>query len=117
WTVRWSPDGRSLAALTMVGQRLMLYDLKKKKWRPTKAESVNNPTWSKDSQYIYFDTEGDNRTLRRIRIADGRVDVLASLRAYPHLSWWWSGIAPDNSPLVLRNVDSHEIYALTLDRH
>jgi Tol biopolymer transport system component len=117
WTVRWSPDGRFLAALTMVGQRLMLYDFQAKKWQPTKVEDVNNPTWSMDSQYVYFDTEGDNRTLRRIRVADGHVDELASLRAYPNLAWWWSGVAPDGSPLLLRNLDSHEIYALTLEQH
>jgi hypothetical protein len=101
----------------MVGQRLMLYDFQAKKWQPTKVEDVNNPTWSMDSQYVYFDTEGDNRTLRRIRVADGHVDELASLRAYPNLAWWWSGVAPDGSPLLLRNLDSHEIYALTLEQH
>ncbi len=79
WTARWSPDGHSLAALTMVGQRLMLYNFKTSKWRSTNATSVNNHSWSKDGQYIYFDTEGDNRTLRRIRIKDGHVEELASL--------------------------------------
>ena len=87
WTARWSPDGRSVAALTMVGQRLMLYDIESKTWRQTEAVKVNNPSWSKDSQYIYFDTEGENRSLRRIRVADGKVDFLAGLSDYPNMAW------------------------------
>jgi Tol biopolymer transport system component/DNA-binding winged helix-turn-helix (wHTH) protein len=115
WTARWSRDGRFMAALTMVGQRLILYDMKNKRWRQTEATNVNNLTWSKDSQYIYFDTTGV-RSLRRIRVADEKVEFLADLSVYPYLGWWWSGLAPDNSPLVLRNLDSFNIYALTLER-
>lgn len=115
WTVRWSPDGRSLCALTIDGQRLKLYDFTTKKWRPTRAEKVDNPTWSADGKYIYFDTEGDDRALRRLRVADGRVDELTSLHTYPDLAYGWSGLAPDNSPLILRNLGTTEIFALTLD--
>jgi Tol biopolymer transport system component len=44
WTVRWSPDGRTLAALTVDNQqRLMLYDLATKRWRSTEAKKVDNP--------------------------------------------------------------------------
>ena len=115
WTARWSPDGRFLAALTIERQRLMLYDFGTKRWRPTKAENVNNPTWSGDGRYIYFDTEGGDRALRRVSVADGRVDQLASLHSYPNLAWWWSGVTPDNSPLILRNLGITEIYSLTLE--
>jgi Tol biopolymer transport system component/DNA-binding winged helix-turn-helix (wHTH) protein len=115
WTARWSPNGTSLAALTIDGQRLLLYDVGTKKWRPTKAEHVNNPTWSHDAKYIYFDTEGDNRALCRVRVADGHVDQLTSLRAYPNLAWWWSGVTPANSPLILRNLGTNEIYSLMLE--
>ncbi len=115
WTARWSPDGRSVAALTIDGQRLMLYDVAAKKWRATKADNVDNPTWSNDSRYIYFDTQGDNRALRRLRAADGQVDELVSLRSYPNLAWWWSGVTPGNSPLILRSLGTTEIYALSLE--
>jgi Tol biopolymer transport system component/DNA-binding winged helix-turn-helix (wHTH) protein len=115
WTARWSPDGRILSALSIQGQRLMLYEFKTNKWRPTQADNVNNPTWSRDGKYIYFDTEGHTRALRRVSLANGRVDELFNLQAYPDLSWWWSGVAPDGSPLILRNLGSNEIYSLTLD--
>jgi hypothetical protein len=100
----------------MVGQKLMLFDIKDKTWQQTDAVKVNNLTWSRDSQFIYFDTAGENRSLRRIRIADSKVDFLTGLSAYTDLSWGWSGLSPDNSPLILRNLDSLDIYALTLER-
>ncbi len=115
WTARWSPDGHYLSALTIEGQRLMLYDFQSNQWRTTKAEFVNNPNWSHDSKYIYFDTEGHHRSLRRICIADGRLDNLTDLEGYPDLAWWWSGVSPDNTPLILRNIGSTEIYSLILE--
>jgi Tol biopolymer transport system component/DNA-binding winged helix-turn-helix (wHTH) protein len=115
WSARWSPDGRTLAALTIVGQRLMLYDFKTRKWRPTKAEQVNNANWSRDSKYIYYDTEGDDRALRRVRVADGEVYQLTSLRRYPRAAQYWSGLTPDNSPMILRDLGTTEIYSLILE--
>jgi Tol biopolymer transport system component/DNA-binding winged helix-turn-helix (wHTH) protein len=115
WTARWSPDGRHLAALTIEGQRLMLYDFAIKTWLPTDAINVNNPTWTQDSEFIYYDAAGSARSLLRVRVADGHIDKLFNLDGYPTLSWWWSGVTPDKSPLILRNLGSTEIYALTLD--
>jgi Tol biopolymer transport system component len=116
FTARWSPDGRLLSAVTIHRARLVLYDFGTKKWRSTKAENVNNPTWSSNGKYIYFDTEGHDLALRRLNVATGYVDQFTSLQAYPNLAWWWSGVAPDNSPLILRNLGSSEIFSLNLDR-
>lgn len=115
WTARWSPDGRFLAALTVVGQQLKLYDFKTGTWRSTEAEAVNNPTWSSDSKYIYFDRTMHDHALLRLRVADGQVELLTSLKAYPRLAPGWSGVAPDNSPLVLHNRGDSEIYSLALE--
>jgi len=115
WTARWSPDGRFLSTIAIEGGRLMLYDFKTKKWRSTQATTINNPTWSRDSKYIYYDLEGDVKALRRVSAADGHVDDLVKLDGYPFLSWWWSGVAPDNSPLILRDLGSTEIYSLSLE--
>ena len=114
WTARWSPDGRFLSAMAIEGGRLMLYDFKTKKWRSTQATTINNPTWSRDSKYIYYDLEGTIKALRRVSAADGHVDDLVRLDGFPLLSWWWSGVAPATSPLVLRNLGTSEIYSLTL---
>ncbi len=115
WTARWSPNGRFVAALTIVGQKLMLYDVGRKKWRQTAADKINNPNWSADSKFIYYDTEGSERLLRRIGIADGRVVTLFDLNNYAFLAGNWSGLAPDDSPLILRNLGASDIYSLALE--
>jgi Tol biopolymer transport system component len=115
YTARWSPDGHLFCALTIVGHRLKLYDFQTKKWRETEAEAVDNPTWSHDGKYIYYDREAPHRALCRVRVADGHVDPLVDLRDTPVEAGWWSGVTLDNSPLILENIGTTEIYSLTLD--
>lgn len=119
WTARWSPDGRYISALTIdlpLKQTLRLFDWKTKQWRQTAATHVNNTTWSTDSAYVYYDTETQQRWLRRLRVADGKVEDLVSLHAYPVAHYGWSGLSLDGSPTILGQRYDVEIYALTLDR-
>lgn len=115
WTSRWSPDGRYISALTIEGQKLKLFDFSTNTWRSTKAVHVNNPNWSSDNKFIYYDTEGSDRLLERVRISDGKVERLVNLRDYPRVAAWWSGLSPSNDPLLLRNLGSTEIYSLGLE--
>jgi Tol biopolymer transport system component len=115
WTSRWSPDGRYISALTIVGQKLQLFDFETHTWRSTEAERVNNPNWSRDGRYIYYDTDAKPRALRRVRVADGQVEELINLDTFPTVvAYWWSGLAPDDSPLILRTIGAAEIYSLEL---
>jgi hypothetical protein len=93
----------------------MLFDFSTNEWRPTSAAHVNNPNWTSDSRFIYYDTEGNERMLQRVRISDGRVEQLADLRDYPRVAAWWSGLSPKNEPLLLRNLGFTEIYSLALE--
>jgi WD40 repeat protein len=111
WTSRWSPDGRYLSALTIQGQKIALFDFLTRTWRRLEADHVNNPTWSRDSKYIYYDTEGGARALRRVRIEDGQIEQIVDLAKYPIAAYWWSGLASDDSPIVLRHVGAPEVFA------
>jgi hypothetical protein len=115
WTCRWSPNGRYISALTIEGQKLKLYDFSTNRWRLTNAAHVNNPNWTSDSRFIYYDTEAKDRMLQRVRISDGRVEQLVDLSDYPSVAAWWSGLSPANQPLLLRNLGSTEIYSLALE--
>jgi Tol biopolymer transport system component len=116
WRARWSPDGRYIAALTIRGQRLRLFDRRTGTWRRLDADHINSPTWSRDSRYIYYDTEGGTYSLRRVRIADGRVEELTSLASFSRAAYWWSGLAMDDAPILLRDIGAIEIYALDVER-
>lgn len=119
WSCRWSPDNRYLAGVTISVRRdddmqLNIYDRRERAWRPVPgALRVNTPNWSRDSAFIYYETEGGPITLRRVRVADGNVEDLITLTDDAFVSGW-SGLAPDGSPLMLRDVGSTKLYALKL---
>ena len=100
---------------TIEGQKLNLFGFSTNTWRSTNAVQVNNPNWTSDSTFIYFDTVANERSLQRLRISDGRVELPANLRDYPTVAAWWSGLSPNNDPLLLRNLGSTEIYSLALE--
>jgi Tol biopolymer transport system component/DNA-binding winged helix-turn-helix (wHTH) protein len=112
WTSRWSPDGRFIAALTIRGQRLRLFDVETGRWRQLPADHLNNASWSRDGRYIYYDTEGGAWALRRVRVSDGHVEDIVSLDTFATPAYWWSGVSPDGSPLMLRSLGALELYAL-----
>jgi hypothetical protein len=74
--------------------------------------------WSRDSKYIYFDSIESVPNLYRVQIGDHSLEQVASLRGIrlaPTFGGYLTGLAPDDSPLVARDVGSQEIYALDLD--
>jgi Tol biopolymer transport system component len=124
WTPRWSPDGRTIAALVFnknnpaESLELRLFHLATQKWTMlVKLNSIQEPAWSRDSQYIYFHTvpptTPPDPALYRVRISDRHLERLASLKNVRYVEGW-SGVAPDGSPLITRDVLT-EIYALDVD--
>ena len=116
WTPRWSPDGRYISAVTVADRSLRLFDVATRSWKAFSANRIDNPTWSQDSQFISYDTEGpETRALRRVRISDGQMEEIASLEGFASRAYWWSGLSFDGSPLVLKQLGGPEIYALELE--
>jgi hypothetical protein len=94
-----------------------IYDLRTGRRRPLPATSrVNNLTWSSDSKSICYDTSSGPRSLRKVRVSDGHVEVLVGPDQFPPASGDWSGLAPDGSPLITRSFVTTEIYAFKLGR-
>jgi len=120
---RWSPDGRYLAAATADSKKLMIYDFKTGKWAEwlTESGALGFINWSPDSKYIYYDNSfTEHATFRRIKLGSNHselVNDLKNLRRYTGagIPGAWSGIAPDNSPLFVRDLSTDEIYALGLN--
>jgi Tol biopolymer transport system component/DNA-binding winged helix-turn-helix (wHTH) protein len=113
---RWSPDGRYIAGITSDSQALMLFDRTNQQWTELVRRSIGYPSWSHDGHYLYFDSIlTEDPAFFRVRISDHRLERLVSLKDI-HRLWGpnseWSGLAPDDSLLVTRNISSPEIYAL-----
>jgi serine/threonine protein kinase/Tol biopolymer transport system component len=113
----WSPDGRFIAALSYPDQELMLFDFKPQKWVELAKITGAFPNWSRDGMYLHFLAVGGDPALYRVRISDHKLEKIVSLKGLRlAIGVWgaWCGLAPDDSPLILRDVGTQEIYALDL---
>ena len=110
---RWSPDGRYIAALPTSGDQLLLFDRTTAKWTELCKLLTGYPSWSRDSKYIYFDSPQGEPAFCRVRISDHKLERLVGLKNLRLAGTYaWTGLAPDDSPLLLRDTGTQEIYAL-----
>jgi serine/threonine protein kinase/Tol biopolymer transport system component len=114
-----SPDGRSLAATTVLGDTLLLFDVATRKWSDLAKTPVGDLLWSYDSKFIYFDNGYSPQPAAfRIRLADRRVDQIANLQDFRRVVTPWStwlGVTPEGDVLLMHDTGSQEVYALDLD--
>ena len=116
YSPRWSPDGNYIAAIPLDSLKLLLFDLKTQKWTDLANIFVAYPTWSRDGRYIYFDGIQDNQEgYYRVQIADHKLERVLSLKGFQAAGGAfgnWSGLGPDDAPLLARDASIQEIYAL-----
>jgi Tol biopolymer transport system component len=116
YSPRWSPNGRYIAAITLDSLKLMLFDRTTQKWAELAKIFVAYPTWSRDSRYLYFDGILDNQEgYFRVQVSDGKAERLFSLKGFQAAGGAfgnWSGLAPDESALLVRDASIQELYAL-----
>jgi eukaryotic-like serine/threonine-protein kinase len=112
----WSPDGRYIEAQTSDVSKQTIFDLKTRKWQDlTSVGPVGYPNWSRDGKYVYYDAgSGDQAGFYRVRISDHKVERIINLKDTRRTGFLgsWAGLAPDDSPLLLRDISTQEIYAL-----
>src|SRR5271157_2291850 len=116
YSPRWSPDGRYIAAITLDSLKLMLFDFTTQKWTELASIFVAYPIWSRDGRYVYFDGILNNQeSYFRVQIAGSKLERLFSLKGFQASGGAfgnWSGLAPDETPLLVRDASIQEIYAL-----
>ncbi len=119
---RWSPNGRYLAALSGDSHQLLFFDFRTQKWTPRVAIPdgiIGYPVWSADSKYLYFDRLFNAQpSFQRVQVGGAQPETIANfkdMRLYFGVFGVWTGIAPDNSPLVTLDASNQEIYALDID--
>ena len=116
---RWSPDGKMLAAVRTAEGWLELLDLASGRWRELTRYPSAYPNWSRDGRFVNFTTrDGGGRSVRRVRIADGAIEDVASLRGVGQGRYFlgdWMGLGPGDAPLVARDVSTEDIFAWEFD--
>jgi eukaryotic-like serine/threonine-protein kinase len=118
---RWSPDGHYVAAFSADLRKVLLLEVSTGKWSElTTATVLQYPNWSPDSKYVYFEDVGpDGPEIDRVSIATRKKERVTMLKGIsrvlmPDGGSPWNGLAPDGSPLIMRDVGSREIYSLEL---
>jgi WD40 repeat protein len=114
YSARWSPDGRYLAAFTSSADRLLLFDFTSQKWQELAKVSCGFDNWSKDSNYLYCLHKEDQPAVLRVSVRDHKIERVADLKNFRQTGFLgsWLGLAPDDSPLRLRDTGTQDVYAL-----
>jgi len=120
---RWSPDGKFIVALTRDEANLMIFDTRTSVWKklPPPMHSFGYLSWSRDSNYIYFGTHSNPEpAFYRVRVSDAKLERIVDLKRYRLFPGQfggnpWSGLAPGDAPLFVRDVSFNEIYAFDVD--
>jgi Tol biopolymer transport system component/DNA-binding winged helix-turn-helix (wHTH) protein len=121
YSSRWSPDGRYIAALDRKSHTVLhVLDVKEQRWSTLQLNAdAAHPAFSHDSRFVYFLRWGAVQNVSRIRVTGGNVEQVADLKDW-HLTGLWfvsMTLDPTDAPLLLRDVGSNDIYALTLEQN
>jgi eukaryotic-like serine/threonine-protein kinase len=117
---RVSPDGRYICALTHPETKLRLFDTSTNHWSSlVEEEQLSYNEWSHDGKYVYMrqSSRGGGGEVVRVSIRDRVFEHVVSLKDFPQpadIFALWIGLAPDDSPLLMRDRSVQEIYALEL---
>jgi Tol biopolymer transport system component len=114
---RWSPDGRYLTALTSDSRALLLFDFNTRKWSQLASGTIGWLNWSHDGKDLYvLDGSGVGGVLK-IHIADRKASRVSELKNFVGTGYYGPSLAlaPDDSPLLLRDAGSYDVYALDLE--
>ena len=112
----WSPDGRYISGTIVGSEKLMLFDTSIQKWTKSCDCTVGDPMWSHDGKYLYFQYHpAPDKASRivRLRMSNRKVEDVAEISKVGRFTQWF-GLAPDESPLLARDISAQEIYALEM---
>ena len=114
YSPRWSPDGRSIAALSADSKNLLLFDFQTQKWTALASGSLGWLNWSHDGKYVYVLDSRANTAVVRIRVADHAVEQVADLKDFSSTGRYGGALAltPDDQPILLHDTGTQDVYSL-----
>jgi WD40-like Beta Propeller Repeat len=116
----WFGTQDTLIATANEQSKLVRYDFKTQKWSDLVSSPDKFVNWetSSDGKYFYYSTGGNNPTVFRMRLADAVVEEVVKLKNVRMVDDPESGpklnVTPDDSVLVLRDIGTEEVYALSV---
>jgi Tol biopolymer transport system component len=113
----WSPDGRYIAATEDSNQgRRAILEVSSRRWTDLPIRDSNFWAWSHDSKYIYF-IKGppQDSAVFRLAMSDRKIEQVLSMKGLRRAEGGagrWLGLGPHDSPMVLRGLNSQQIYSI-----
>ena len=113
---RWSPDGRYIPALSSDSKTLLLFDFQTQKGAELVSGTLGWLNWSRDGQYLIVldrDATGTAGVLK-IRLSDRKIQRVVDLKNFVGTGHYNPSLAlaPDDSPVLLRDAGTYDVYAL-----
>ena len=116
---RWSPDAKQIAALASGADGLRIFNRDTAKWTFFPVKGAEYPVWSHDGRALFFLRENQDPGVYRLDLANGHIALVADLkgkRLTGNIDSWME-LDPGDSPMVLRDLDTDDIYALALEEN
>jgi Tol biopolymer transport system component len=114
----WSPDGQFIKADSLDIHTLYLFDVKTQHWSTLyNGSTFAYANWSKDGRFLYLLRYTSDPAILRVPVTGGEAKVVIGLKGFPYTGTFrvWLGLDPDDIPLMLRDVSTSDVYALTLE--
>ena len=114
YSPRWSPDNRYISAFSADSEKLLLFDIQTQKWITLANGSLSWLNWSHDGQYVYVLDFKEKDAVVRIRISDHKIERVADLKNFMTTGRYGGCLAltPDDSPLLLRDTGTEDVYSV-----
>jgi WD40 repeat protein len=114
YSPRWSPDGRYISAFSADSKTLLLFDFQSQKWTDLATGSLSWLNWSHDGKYVYVLDFGGKDAVVRIRISDHKIEPVVDVKNFASTGRYGSclSLAPDDSPLLLRDTGAQDVYSV-----
>ncbi len=111
----WSPDGWHIVGVSADLTRVLLFDFHTGKWTELVKAQPAGFAFSPDGQYLqYLDSSGPG-CVWKIRLSDGHKEKVVDLQNFVGTGYYGFAqlsVAPDGSPLLLRDTGTQDIYSL-----
>ncbi len=115
---RWSPDGRYMAAINPASE-LTILDLDRQNTFTLRRYKVGFPSWSRHGDFIYFQDRTNPEVpsqILRLVLPSQKVETVIELEGIGRLPLGtfasWSGLTPDDAPLLSRDISVQEVYSV-----
>jgi hypothetical protein len=101
--------------LSSDAKTLLLFELQTQKWVKLVTGTIGWLNWSKDGQYLYVLDGIGSGTVLKVCPSDRKVERMADLKYFVTTTGHYNSslaLAPDDSPLLLCDAGTYDVYAL-----